>query len=276
MYQQEWGRPIPLQNQARFYFEEVFHESREYIRNYTLPFDMIGVCTLSEGTDASVWRNLQTGETLSLKENDITLVPYNLAQQYHHTLRNERYGIHFRLELYPGVDVFSGCDHVIVENSRVLREEADAIFATQDPILMLARCQEFALRFCLRHWPPRYHWRLEAMKPFEPVLHYIREHGSAATGVEELALLKGCSPDHFTREFRSVFHVPPKMFLQRELFAKATRLLRSPSMTIREIANELDFSSEFYFSKFFKRISGLSPREWRKKQQGFFGGDIGK
>ncbi|UKI34285.1 MAG: helix-turn-helix domain-containing protein [Lentisphaeria bacterium] len=36
-------------------------------------------------------------------------------------------------------------------------------------------------------------------------------------------------------------------------------------MNVKEVAGALGFSSEFYFSKFFKRLSGMSPSEYRRR-----------
>lgn len=265
MDRQAFHHAFPLVNQAHFTLVNVFHESVTYTRNYTLPFDMISVCVRSEGADASVSTNLKTGERFSMRENDITLIPYNLPQQYCHTTRNERYGIHFKLELYPGVDVFSGGLRRIYENSPELRREAEDIFAGKDPILMLSRCQEFAMRFCHRHWPDHYELNIEKVKPFEEVLHYVRNSVNAELGVEALAEKMHRSAGSFSREFRAVFRQTPKQFMQNELFRKAAQMLTDPAESVKSVADKLSFSSEFYFSKFFKRLSGLSPREYRSR-----------
>jgi len=48
-----------------------------------------------------------------------------------------------------------------------------------------------------------------------------------------------------------------------ELEAKA--LLKSTNMTIQQISDELHFPSQSFFGKYFKRLAGVSPREYRKK-----------
>ena len=121
-------RPVPLNRQAEFTLVNVFHECTEYVRNYTLPFNMLTIHLRAEGDDASVVENLRTGKVYRARMNDITLIPAGMPQQYRHTLRSERYSIHFRLELYPGIDVFSEGSSRIVENSPELRAEAEEIF----------------------------------------------------------------------------------------------------------------------------------------------------
>lgn len=45
----------------------------------------------------------------------------------------------------------------------------------------------------------------------------------------------------------------------------ASRLLRDPELTIQQIAEELSFSDQSAFGKFFKRHSGVSPLKYRQK-----------
>ncbi|HBJ96784.1 MAG TPA: hypothetical protein DDZ11_10345 [Lentisphaeria bacterium] len=143
-------RPVPLNYQVAFSLVNVFHESTEFVRNYTLPFNLLTIHLREEDDESSVAENLRTGEVYRARLNDITLVPAGMPQQYRHTLRSERLSIHFRLELYPGIDVFSEGGSRIIENSPELRAEAEEIFREPNRVLMLSRCQEFALRFCHR------------------------------------------------------------------------------------------------------------------------------
>ncbi len=262
----------PIERHARFSFVEVFRESVDFTRAYTLPFNMISVVTRAEGERASVWRNLRTGRDFSARLNDVVLVPYNLPQEYRHTTRNERLDIHFRLELYPGVDVFGGIGECVVENSPRLRREAEAMFAIEDRVLMLSRCMEFTLSFCHRHWPATYPFDAERMKPFDDVLHYIRNEADARTGVDEIARCMHCSTRTFTRLFHEVFRISPKQFLQREVFQRSALMLQSPAESVKSTAAKMGFSSEFYFSRFFKRLSGMSPMEYRARSSSASGG----
>lgn len=45
---------------------------------------------------------------------------------------------------------------------------------------------------------------------------------------------------------------------------EAKALLRSTNMTIQQISDELNFSSQSFFGKYFKRKTGLSPKEYRE------------
>ena len=260
----KYQQPVPLENQIRFSLVHVFSESHDFCREFTLPFNMISICTRSEGDNACVVTNLENGEVFQLHENDISLVTCNLPQQILCTSRSERHGIHFHLELYPGLDVFSGKKMRVVENSPALRQEADEIFAIKDPVLKLAKCTDFALRFCFKYWPEQYPFDTERLNRFLPVLRNISNSVTADLRVEDLAVSMRLSHDNFTRTFHDLFHRTPKQYLQDELFRRSVFLLLSPNESVKSVADKLRFSSEFNFSRFFKRLSGgISPHDYQ-------------
>ncbi|MBL7781182.1 MAG: AraC family transcriptional regulator, partial [Saprospiraceae bacterium] len=47
---------------------------------------------------------------------------------------------------------------------------------------------------------------------------------------------------------------------------KCGQLLLETSLTIGEIATRAGFESEFYFSRIFKKKTGFSPGEYRKRK----------
>lgn len=57
-------------------------------------------------------------------------------------------------------------------------------------------------------------------------------------------------------------------FLQRTRLDEARRLLGDSRLTVKTVAARLHFSSEFYFSHFFRRASGMSPTQYRREARG--------
>ena len=80
----------------------------------------------------------------------------------------------------------------------------------------------------------------------------------------------GVSYDAFRRRFaRLSGHAPGQYHLIR-LMDRASSLLCKTRMTHAEIARELGLCNEFYFSRMFAKITGLSPRCFRAKFQQSF------
>lgn len=54
--------------------------------------------------------------------------------------------------------------------------------------------------------------------------------------------------------------------LHERLLLEAKRQLTYTNMTIGQVADLLGFSEPAYFTRFFKRLTGLSPRDFRLRQ----------
>lgn len=85
--------------------------------------------------------------------------------------------------------------------------------------------------------------------------------------VQELARIAGVSYSGLRTLFCAVLHEHVHSFVQRRRLEHAQMLLADPGLSIKQVAEQMDFSSEFYFSHFFKRLKGMSPRDYREQQR---------
>ena len=53
-------------------------------------------------------------------------------------------------------------------------------------------------------------------------------------------------------------------WIERCVALEARALLKSTNMTIQQISDELNFPSQTFFGKYFKRRVGMSPKEYRR------------
>lgn len=84
--------------------------------------------------------------------------------------------------------------------------------------------------------------------------------------VEELASLAGLSVPHFHRRFRKATGATPLDWLRRERINEAKRRLSQNRDPIAAIAEQLGYGDQFYFSRDFKKLVGLSPRHYRRQE----------
>ena len=73
------------------------------------------------------------------------------------------------------------------------------------------------------------------------------------------------SSAHLIRTFRSFFQMTPYEYLMEQKMEKARKLLQYSFLSIKEIAEQLAFSDQYYFSNYFKQKNGIAPSEYRKK-----------
>lgn len=73
----------------------------------------------------------------------------------------------------------------------------------------------------------------------------------------------GTSPAHFSRVFKRHMHFSPIEYFLRLKMQKACSLLATTRLSVKEVATQLSFEDQNYFSRSFKRIIGMSPRAYR-------------
>ena len=83
--------------------------------------------------------------------------------------------------------------------------------------------------------------------------------------LEEYAAEKNLSGSHLIRTFSAYYKITPYDYLMAQKMERAKALLQYSSMSIKEIADQLAFSDQYYFSNYFKRKNGMSPKEFREK-----------
>ena len=86
--------------------------------------------------------------------------------------------------------------------------------------------------------------------------------------LEDLAHEAGLSPSHYSAMFKLRTGFAPINYFLRLKIQRAAQLLDTTPMQIKEIAESVGCDDPFYFSRFFKKIMGHSPRAYRGIQKG--------
>lgn len=81
-----------------------------------------------------------------------------------------------------------------------------------------------------------------------------------------LSQISGYSPAHLRRLFIKNFGVPPMEYiLNKRVNVTKEMLLDAPEKTIDEVADLVGFCSASYLCKIFKKQTGISPAEYKKR-----------
>ncbi|MFF1412568.1 AraC family transcriptional regulator [Streptomyces sp. NPDC058289] len=96
-----------------------------------------------------------------------------------------------------------------------------------------------------------------------PALRLLHENPAYGWTVESLARKVGVSRAALARRFTELVGEPPMSYLTGWRLALAADLLRDPSTTLASAAHRVGYGSAFALSTAFKRVRGVSPREYR-------------
>ena len=86
--------------------------------------------------------------------------------------------------------------------------------------------------------------------------------------VADFARDMGVSRTVLFARMKSIFNTSPNNYLLNQRIEQAKHLLQQPGAYIADIAYRCGFSDPKYFSKCFKKISGMTPSEFQKAKQG--------
>ena len=97
------------------------------------------------------------------------------------------------------------------------------------------------------------------------VIAFIHSNFRKKITLEQLCRSVGMSRSALMRLFTHTVGVAPIQYQQQLRISEAMQLLQMTGKSLGEIAFELGFSDSNYFGRQFKKITGFSPNEYRKK-----------
>ena len=94
---------------------------------------------------------------------------------------------------------------------------------------------------------------------------WIRDHFAEDFSIDTIAEMINMSPRTFQRRFKKATGDSPLVYLQRFRVEMSKRMLEKGNRSIEEITFRIGYENSSSFRKVFKKYSGLSPAEYRKK-----------
>ena len=98
---------------------------------------------------------------------------------------------------------------------------------------------------------------------FSDIVDYIHWHISEKLRVTELAEYFGYNCKYLTTFFKKTAGIPIKQYILQEKIERAKAVLTETNQAVSQIAYSLGFSDAHNFTNAFKRITELSPSEYR-------------
>lgn len=92
---------------------------------------------------------------------------------------------------------------------------------------------------------------------------FIEQNFQNDISVEAIAAACGLNRSYFGKIFRESTGKSPQEFLISYRMIKAAELLKLTTLSISNIGNAVGYSNQLHFSRAFKNVYGISPRQWR-------------
>ena len=198
-------------------------------------------------------------------------IPAFLAARFRLDNRLYFLSIQTSLEIFPGVELFSGCPRMLEISAPPEFRPLMELFDSKGPeSLYLNGVRAGSLAFAMLErmlalYAPEDFWGPLSLHKYVVLTDYLKRNGSAVTSVSDLAREQNESRESFTRHFTAETGITPKQLIDRFVIGRCLSLIEE-GLLFKEIAERMKFRDEFAFSRYFKRNMGESPRNWKNHQ----------
>jgi AraC-like DNA-binding protein len=178
--------------------------------------------------------------------------------------------IRFRCEWFPGIDVLAEWpDRKPLCLGRWDRKEWQRRYPDGMPLTLARHIQ---LQAQVASWIAGALPNLESIlglhiathARFEKVFLFVEQHLGADLRIADLARAYGSGLHAFSVAFRRSMGFAPKSYVDRRLNEEVIRRLINTDAPAKQIAADLRFSNEYYFSRFCVRLNGHPPARLRR------------
>lgn len=165
------------------------------------------------------------------------------------------------LRRFAGSDQLRSCFERLLAEHRSPREHSGLIARAiyHELLVLIVRDHDTAL-----NGPASTQYSPE----IQAAIRWLEQHLDEPLSITDMAEASGLSQSHFRQRCHAETGFTPSDYLSRERVRQAKILLRKPSAPITDIAFRLGFQSSAYFAAVFKKLTGMTPSEYRNSVLG--------
>ena len=206
---------------------------------------------------------IECGKTrLELKPGNCYLIPAFQPAWYRLESDAVFISVHFNVEFLPGIDLFARLkSHMIFSDSNII-SKLDSCFMEKSKLSSVFKLKQLLWELTSSISATEIDELMNSIISFErhkKVIDFVEANCNAQLRVSQLAAIENMSRAAFTRKFTADTGIAPKHLINSRLMRKISLLLHKPGISVKEVAAELNFSSEYVFSRFCRREFGVSP-----------------
>ncbi|MBQ4115908.1 MAG: helix-turn-helix transcriptional regulator [Clostridia bacterium] len=118
-----------------------------------------------------------------------------------------------------------------------------------------------------RHLTESKNARAQVLDEIEKSIHYFNENYNKPIIIEDYAEQHLMTPCWFIQNFKQLTKTTPMQYIVNLRLTNAMNMLENKNYNIAQIASAVGYDNPLYFSRLFKKHTGLSPSEYRNNLQ---------
>ena len=105
----------------------------------------------------------------------------------------------------------------------------------------------------------------EMLDEVERATHYFNEHYNEPIVIEDYAKERAMTVNWFTQNFKKVTKVTPMQYILSLRITNAMNLIDNTDYNMTQIADAVGYNNSMYFSRIFKKHTGMTPTEYKNR-----------
>lgn len=206
-------------------------------------------------------------QNMILKSGNMYVIPLHSTNNYICNDFIEKFYMHFSMEIFPGIDVFESFDTCICKPVEIQKIHEIMKLANSKNAIDIIMCKAEIFKLIAQFLSPVSYLLSEQMSlsaRYMEVYKYIKSNCNAELSVKAIANNINVSSDCLSRSFKADIGYSLKNYIDKKIIQSAKEMILLTNMSIKQIAHQLKFDDEFYFSRYFKKYVGMSPKNYRK------------
>lgn len=215
--------------------------------------------------DSGVWSRWLIRKDTTLVKNQIMNLLRFAEQEQYLTINYMQMLIHSFME---------ACSIACYEQKKNLTELFDEGFTYEQMLASWSSVEELGkgIDICLRHYNQMLSEGGEDVSSspqerVQEILHYLDENIDRMISRREAAKYVFLNEDYFSRIFRKETGLGYKEYVLKQKVEYAEKLLRSTDMPVVMVASKVGYENYTNFTQMFRKVTGVTPTEYRKKYQ---------
>jgi AraC-like DNA-binding protein len=244
---------------AKFHFRERDHGAEQHILIY---------CHEGEG------RVIIRKTEYKIEPGDFFIIPMKMAHTYEANDRNPWtiYWVHFKgtasskiiseLEKQVGLKGFIRFKEKSIEFFNEIYSQLERGYGTDNLMYANMSLWHYLATFL---YNDKSSGNLVKKDSTDIAIDYMRSNIGKTLTLEDIATQANLSTSHFAYLFKIRTGFSPIEYFNHLKVQKACQFLFFTSLRIKEISQELGIEDQYYFSRLFSKVMGMSPNEYREK-----------